>query len=121
MHDVINGRPYFDSGLPASEITSIVNLVTTFMLLSIVMTILMPILSGRVIVVPNTNHNKADDGIGVLKSLENLFFGDNEYGERNDRIDHEEPAGYYDENGYYQGNPMFESKNLAISKSLGQY
>jgi hypothetical protein len=54
-----------------------VNLVTTFMLLSIVTTILMPILSGRVIVVPNNNrHDKSDNDVGVIKSLENLFFGD---------------------------------------------
>ncbi len=84
------------------------------MLLSIVMTILMPILSGRVIVVPNTNHNKADDGIGVIKSLENLFFGDREPAESIDRIDTEEPAGYYDENGYYQGNLAYSISSLFI-------
>jgi len=85
------------------------------MLLSIVMTILMPILSGRVIVVPNTNHDKAEDGIGVLKSLENLFFGDREPAESIDRIDTEEPAGYYDENGYYQGNRAYSFRSLIMS------
>jgi hypothetical protein len=77
-----------------------VNLVTTFMLLSIVMTILMPILSGRVLVVPNNNYNSKSEegsGTGVLKSLENLFFG----GSNN--IEEESPPGYYDENGYYHG------------------
>ena len=51
---------------------------------------------GRVIVVPNTNH-RSEEGVGVIKSLENLFFGDSAKNEVE-----ESPAGYYDENGYYQ-------------------
>ena len=89
------------SGIPASEITSIVNLVTTFMLLSIVMTILMPILSGRVVVVPNTNRIDDDnDDVGVIKSLENLFFGGSKKS-HHELESQEGQAGYYDENGYY--------------------
>jgi hypothetical protein len=52
--------------------------------------------AGRVVVVPNTNH-RADEGVGVIKSLENLFFGATTKNEVE-----ESPAGYYDENGYYQ-------------------
>ena len=62
-----------------------------------------PIL-GRVIVVPNTNH-RADEGVGVIKSLENLFFGDSAKNEVE-----ESPAGYYDENGYYQRKSYFFSE-----------
>ena len=68
------------------------------MLLSIVMTILLPILSGRVIVVPNTNRidDSGSNDVGVFKSLENLFFGGSKQ-----QPEEEGPAGYYDENGYY--------------------
>jgi hypothetical protein len=41
--------------LPSAEITAVVNLVTTFMLLAVVATILMPILSGSVVLVQRRN------------------------------------------------------------------
>ena len=63
---------------------------------------------GRVVVVPNTNH-RADEGVGVIKSLENLFFRDSA------KKEVEEPsAGYYDENGYYQRNFNYFTTLVAI-------
>ena len=63
---------------------------------------------GRVIVVPNTNH-RSEEGVGVIKSLENLFFGDSAKNEVE-----ESPAGYYDENGYYQRKSILSHAFPAI-------
>ena len=56
------------TGLPGAEVTAIVNLVTTFMLLIIVATILLPVLSGAVLVVPNTQTNRriSADALGMI-------------------------------------------------------
>jgi hypothetical protein len=46
--------------LPSAEITAIVNLVTTFILFAVVSTILLPILSGSVVLVQRRVDNSAD-------------------------------------------------------------
>ena len=47
--------------MPSAEITAIVNLVTTFILFAVVITILMPIMSGSVVLV----QRRADDTLNT--------------------------------------------------------
>ena len=89
--------------MPSAEITAIVNLVTTFILFAVVITILMPIMSGSVVLV----QRRADD------TLNTDYNTDYENAVTNDNIDL--AGGYYNS---YQEDPHY---NTAASAEADPY